>query len=75
MASAVDYGCVLLRFHFPDAPAGCKDFHVELRKLGTNRIQNILSLLSKMWGVPVLLEPNFKLPLNPPPAVTHRLAA
>lgn len=50
------FGCVLLRFRFPNG----EDFHVALCELGQPRIQHLLALLSKLFGVPVLLPPSDK---------------
>jgi hypothetical protein len=56
LINARQFGCVLLRFRFPNG----EDFHIALCELGQPRIQHLLALLSKLYGVPVLLPPSDK---------------
>ena len=50
------FGCVLLRFHFPNGD----DYHISLCEITQPRIQKLLGLLTKLLGVPLLLPPSDK---------------
>ena len=56
LTDAQTFGCILIRFHYPNG----ENFHVELRELSQPRIQRLLTLFARLFGVPTLLPPTDK---------------
>src|SRR6266849_6826733 len=56
LTDARKFGCILLRFSYPNGD----NFHISLCELSQPRIQRLLTLFSRLFGVPTLLPPSDK---------------